>query len=153
MGSECDNEHCDVLLSDSNDDASMDLDAMDGDKPNTTTNKKQKKVSKKVVSLQSFLSMSDEGVLKATSFDHCYGEREEAFISWTILKEGKEITEGVMQHPAADSPFVIDISWMASTSLNDYFRIFFDHFFPSLEGKWLLLTNTCQMKDAQVIHM
>jgi len=137
LGSECDNDHCDILLCDDNeyDDVGNDSDAMNGDNTEPSSTKKRKKITRKVASLQSFLSMSDEGVLEATSFDHYYGEGASDVIHWEILKEGEEIVEDVMQHPATAQPFAIDIPWTASTSLNNYFQIFFEHFFPSLEGK------------------
>ncbi len=53
-------------------------------------------MSKKVESLQSFVTMSDDGVLNATTFDHYYGESEHDFIRWKILKEGEEISEDVI---------------------------------------------------------
>jgi hypothetical protein len=37
-------------------------------------NKKQKKKSRKIQSLESFLDMSDDGVLHSDTFDHYYGE-------------------------------------------------------------------------------
>ena len=142
LGGECDNDHCDILLVDTPpeyDDNDNDVDNdINGDNP-ATSNKKKKKISRKVASLQSFLNMSDEGVLDATYFDHYYGEGEKDFIRWEILKEGDEIVEDVMQHPTAESPFAIDIPWTASKSLNDYFRIFFEHFFPSMKGKAAVL--------------
>jgi hypothetical protein len=55
------------------------------------------------------------------------------------LKEGDEIVNDVMQHPAAASPFSIDIPWTASMFGNNYFGIFFEHFFPSREGKAAVL--------------
>ena len=141
LGDECDNDHCDILLVDSpeydDDDNDVDND-INGDNP-APSNKKKKKVTRKVASLQSFLNMSDEGVLDATFFDHYYGEGENDYIRWEILKEGDEIVEDVMQHPTAESPFAIDIPWTSSKSLNDYFGIFFEHFFPSMKGKAAVL--------------
>jgi hypothetical protein len=140
LGSESDNNHCNILLcaNDDDDDDGNNLDEMDVDNPETSK-KKKKKVSRKVASLQSFLNMSNDGVLAATTFAHYYGEGENDFIRWEILKEGDEIVDDVMQHPAAASPFAIDIPWTASTFGNNYFGIFFEHFFPPLEGKAAVL--------------
>ena len=138
LGSECDNNHCDILLADSDDD---DDDLVEEGVGNGShaQKKKKKKVSKKVESIRSFLSMSDDGVLDATTFDHYYGEGENDFIRWDILKEGEEIVDDVMQHPPNTSPFKIDIPWTASVNNTDYFGIFFEHFFPLLEGKAAVL--------------
>jgi hypothetical protein len=84
--------------------------------------------------------MSDEGVLHATTFDHYYGESNEDFIRWDILKEGEEISEDVMEHDTRDrSPFNNEIPWIPSMIGNDYFEIFFKYFFPSLQGKAAVL--------------
>ena len=52
-----------------------------------------------------------------------------------ILKEGEEITHDVMQHLEKQDPFLIDIPWLPTTEQNDYFGIFFQHFFLSQKGK------------------
>jgi len=126
------------LCANDDDDDGNNLDEMDGDNPKTSK-KKKKKVSRKVASLQNFLNMSNDGVLAATTFDHYYREGENDFIWWEILKEGDKIVDDVMQHPDAASPFAIDIPWTASTFGNNYFGIFFEHFFLSLEGKAAVL--------------
>ena len=58
--------------------------------------KEEKKVTRKVNSINLFLSMSEDGVLDATTFDHYWGEGDEDFVQWEILKEGEEISEDVM---------------------------------------------------------
>ena len=128
----------DLVLSDSDCD---DDTAGVGDEHEQTKNKKGKrKKSRKILSLESFLNLSDDGVLQATSFNHYYGEGDAMFIKWDILQEGEEITQDAMQHSVADtSPFLVDIPWKPETSAVDYFDTFFKHFFPSLEGKAALL--------------
>ena len=138
-------EDCDILLVGSEND--MEDDVHDGEEDenggiqrSNKKKKKKKKVSKKVESLLSFISMSDEGVLHATTFDHYYGESNEDFIRWDILKEGEEISEDVMEHDTRDrSPFNNEIPWIPSMIGNDYFEIFFKYFFPSLQGKAAVL--------------
>ncbi len=128
---ESDAEDFDLVLHDSDDD----IEEEDGaNKP-----KKKKKVTRKLQSLNSFLNMSDDGVLDATTFDHYWGEGDNDFIRWEILKEGEEISEDVMKHPPPTSQFSINIPWTPTISRNDYFQIFYDHFFPSLVGKAALL--------------
>jgi hypothetical protein len=116
------------------------LDDGDGiqEEDDRTRPKKKKKVSRKVKSINSFLSMSEDGVLDATTFDHYWGEGEEDYVRWEILKEGEEISSDVMSHPST-SPYSTKIPWNASINNNDFFNIFFDHFFPSLEGNAALL--------------
>ena len=112
----------------------------DGEKGEKSKSKPgKKKESRKVRCVREFLQQDDDWVKEATVFDHYYGEKDEDFIRWTILKEGEEITHDVMQHPDKIDPFLIDIPWWATTERNDYFGIFFQHFFPSLEGKADLL--------------
>ena len=134
---ECDNNHCDILLADSDDD--LILSEQEDNDENPLPKKKKKKVTKKVASLRSFLDMSDECVLEAVTFDHYYGEDEGDFIRWDILKDGEEIVEDMMHHPPTASPFAIDIPWSPSVHKNNYFEIFFEHFFPPLEGKAAVL--------------
>lgn len=127
-------DDCDLVLPDSSDD---DENAADG---SSTKKKRKKKKTRKVLSIESFLNMSDDGVLEATTFNHYYGEGDNEYIEWTILKDGEEISEDIMQHPQqSSSPFNVDIPWLPETSKVDYFDAFFKHFFPSLEGKAAVL--------------
>lgn len=131
-----DPEDLDVALLDSSDD-----DDDDGYGATATAvakkKTKKKKKSRKVISIESFLAMSDEGALAATTFDHYYGEGDNEYIRWTILKDGEEISEDVMTHPSEENitPFNVDIPWAPETTGVDYFDTFFKYFFPSLEGK------------------
>jgi hypothetical protein len=59
----------DIVLPDLDDD-----DNLDGDNTATTIKKRKKKKTRKVLSIESFLIMSDNGVLQATTFDHYHGE-------------------------------------------------------------------------------
>ena len=59
----------DIVLPDLDDD-----DNLDGDNTATTIKKRKKKKTRKVLSIESFLIMSDNGVLQATTFDHNHGE-------------------------------------------------------------------------------
>ena len=128
-------EDYDLVLPDADNDNNDDDDGFDR-KPK----KPKKKKSRKVLSIDSFLNMSDAGVVSATSFNHFYGEGDGDFIEWTILKDGEEITTDVMQHKPQDgSPFGSEIEWHPQTSKVDYFHVFFTYFFPSLEGKAAVL--------------
>jgi hypothetical protein len=101
-------------------------------------NKKQKKRSRKIQSLESFLDMSDNGVLHSDTFDHYYGEGNNQYIHWVILKDGNEITKDIMEH-CSDSSFRIYVPWSPETSFVNYFNVFFKYFFPLLEGKAAVL--------------
>ncbi len=102
----------------------------------SNTKKNQKKKTRKVLSLESFIGMSDDGVLQAKTFDHYYGDDNADYIRWDILEDGEEITEDVMKHDiGASSPFKINIPWNQEKSLVEYFDVFFASFFPPLEGK------------------
>ena len=112
-----------------------------------TKKKKKKKKSRKVTSIESFLNMSDDGVLEATTFDHYYGEGDGDFIQWDILNDGEEIVVDAMEHHEDESPFSIDIPWTPEPAATDYFSIFFDHFFPSLQGKAVVLDKYLSNKE------
>ena len=100
-------------------------DGEQGVKPKSKPGKK--KESRKVRCVREFLQQDDEQVKEATVFDHYYGEADDDFIRWTILKEGEEITNDVMQHQDKMDPFLIDIPWWPLTERNDYLG-----FFPAL---------------------
>ena len=128
-------EDYDLALPDEHDD-NAEEDGATKKKPKMT----KKKKSRKVLAIESFLDMSDEGVVNATSFRHFHGEGDNDYIEWRILKEGEEITNDVMQHkPHEVSPFVKEIEWHPQPQRVDYFDIFFNHFFPSLKGKAAVL--------------
>jgi hypothetical protein len=134
-------DDCDLALPDSSDDEEAD-EMVDASTKPKARKKKKKKKTRKVLSIESFLSMDDEGVKNATTFHHFHGEGNDDYIEWTILKEGEEITTDIMQHQPQDaSPFSKDIEWHPQTMRVDYFDIFFTHFFPSLAGKAAVLDN------------
>ena len=88
--------------------------------------KKKKKKTRKVISIESFLNMSDDGVLEATTFDHYYGEDDGDFVRWEILKDGEEIAVDAMEHKHEDeSPFSIDILWTPEPAATDYLQFSF----------------------------
>ena len=128
-------EDCDMALPDSSDKVSN-----NGTGGGDTKPKRKKKKTRKVLSIESFLAMDDDGIKTATTFHHFHGEGENDYIEWTILKEGEEISTDVMQHQPQDgSPFSTDINWHPQTQMVNYFDVFFMHFFPSLEGKSAVL--------------
>ena len=129
-------EDFDIALLDSDDN---DDEEETGDAASNNKKKKKKKKTRKVVGIQSFLNMSDQAVLDATTYDHYYGEGDGDYIRWDILKEGEEITEDVMIHETDTSPFTVNIPWSIATSGTDCFDTFFKYFFPSLEGKAAVL--------------
>ena len=125
----------DLVLWDSDDD---DADGTSAPVAVKKRNKKQKKKSRNIKSLESFLDMSDGGVLHSETFDHYHGKGDDEFICWEILKDGNEITDDIMEHDS-DSPFRIDIPWSPETTFVKYFDVFFKYFFPLLEGKAAVL--------------
>jgi hypothetical protein len=145
-------DNLDLVLWDSDDDD----DGTSAPAAAAKRNKKQKKKSRKIKSLESFLDMSDDGVLHSETFDHYHGEGDDEYIRWEILKDGNEITEDIMEHDS-DSPFRIDIPWSPETTLIDYFDVFFKYFFPLLEGKaavldWYLSNPSCSGYQGYWVH-
>jgi hypothetical protein len=128
-----------TLESDPDEDVELAVEDSDEDENRgraTNTKKKQKKKMRKVLSLESFISMSDDGVLQAKTFDHYYGDGNADYICWDILEDGEEITEDVMKHDVvASAPFIFDIPWNQKKSLVEYFDVLFAYFFLPLEGK------------------
>jgi hypothetical protein len=146
-----DPEDFDLVLPDSDDDEDDDL----GNKTRKKRKTKRKK-TRKVLSLDSFMNLSNDAVLAATTFHHYHGEGDNDFIEWTILREGEEIVEDVMQHDNT-SPFSIDIPWEPGVGAVDYFDIFFNYFFPSLEGKAAVLDKylsnpLCSGHNSYYVH-
>jgi hypothetical protein len=132
-------ENLETLESDPDEDVELAVEESDDDKNRgcaSNTKKKQKKKTRKVLSLESFIGMRDDGVLQAKTFDHYYGDKDADYIRWDILEDREEITKDVMKHDVgASSSFKINIPWNQEKSLVDYFDVFFAYFFPSLEGK------------------
>ena len=107
-------EDFDLALPDSDDDG--DGGRKDNNALSITTGRRKMK-SKKVLSIESFLGMSDESVLQANTFHHFHGEQDSNYIEWTILKEGEEITTDTMVHQLQDcSPFSKKIEWHPQTN-------------------------------------
>ena len=146
-----DPEDFDLVLPDSDNNGDDDL----GDNVRKKKKAKRKK-TRKVLSLESFMNLSNNAVLAATTFHHYHGEGDNNFIEWTILREGEEIVEDVMQHNNT-SPFSIDIPWEPGVGAVDYFDIFFNYFFPSLEGKAAVLDKylsnpLCSGHNSYYVH-
>ena len=99
--------------------------------------KKTRKKHPWIASQESFLSLSDETKAAAKTFEHCYGDKPDEKIVWTILGDDEQITTDAMQHPAPEiySPLKISIPWSRFPKDLSYNDIFFKYFFPSLEGK------------------
>ena len=115
-----------------------DLDDSDNDKGK---NKKKTKKKRSVVEMEMFLNeQTDDDIKCATSYKHYYGEKDNEYIEWTILKDGEEIVEDVMlAPPPSATPFGYNIPWSRYPKDINYSNIFFDHFFPSLVGKAAVL--------------
>ena len=99
-----------------------------------------KKTQKKhpwIASQESFLSLSNETKAAAKTFEHCYRDKPDEKIVWTILGDDKQITTDAMKHPSPEiySPLKINIPWSRFLKDISYKNIFFKYFFPSLEGK------------------
>ena len=98
------------------------------------------------------------GIKNAASFSLRYGGEDSDVIKWQILGEDEQIVTCPMEQkmkassaPMAVSapgarvtgnpdqlnvnPFKKDIEWDTDPNKTEYNKIFFEHFFPSLEGK------------------
>ena len=132
-------EDCDMALPDSSDKVSN-----NGTGGGDTKPKRKKKKTRKVLSIESFLAMDDDGVKNATTFHHFHGEGKNDYIEWTILKEGEEILTDVMQHQPQDgSPFLTDIKWHPQTQMVNYFDVFSCISSLCLKGNLQSWTSTC----------
>ena len=94
-------DDCDLVLPDSDNDDEEEKDGAGKQRKK----KKKKKKSRKVLAIESFLDMSNDGVVNENTFKHFHGEGDSDYIEWTVLKEGKEITTDVMQHKPQDGWF------------------------------------------------
>lgn len=75
--------------------------------------KKKKKKKRCALEMEKFLKeKSDYEIAIKKSYKHYYGEGDNEYIEWTILQEGEEIVDDVMQHPPQlQSVFKKDIPW------------------------------------------
>ena len=109
-------------------------------------------------SIKAFVGMDAIGIKNAASFSLRYGAKDSDVIKWQILGEDEQIVTCPMEQkmkassaPMAVSapgarvagnpdqlnvnPFKKDIEWDPDPNKTEYNKIFFEHFFPSLEGK------------------
>lgn len=125
----------------SSDDEEFDID--DGDDDTGVGGKKKKSVTAACVTKKAtdtFLKLDPELKKVATTFVHPYGVNVDEGIVWTILGDSEAITEDPMdEHGSDDSDdddvFKEEIDWHPDPSKVDYNYTFFEHFFPSVEGK------------------
>lgn len=111
-------------------------DATEGSGGGKKGKKKKKKKARCAIEMERFLKeKSDEDIAKAQSYRHFYGEEDNQYIEWTILQEGEEIVDDVMQPSQPSAVFNKDIPWSRYPKDMNYTDVFFDHFFPSLQGK------------------
>ena len=90
-------------------------------------------------SIDAFLSLTKEEQKASRAFCHRYGPAQEECVNWDILADDEQILEDPMTHPEDGNPFSIDVPWDPNPDKVDYNSVFFDHFFPDLEGKAELL--------------
>ena len=108
--------------------------------------------------IKAFMGMDVIGIKNAASFSLRYRRKDSDVIKWQILGEDEHISTSLMkQNMKASSapmsvsapgarvagnpdklkvnPFKKDIEWDPVPNKTNYNKIFFEHFFPSLEGK------------------
>lgn len=71
---------------------------------------------------------------------------------WDILADDEQILEDPMTHPEDANPFSIDVPWDPNPDEVDYNSVFFDHFFPDLEGKAALLDEYLADERCSIYH-
>ena len=95
--------------------------------------RKKKTLSPAEESSQEFVSLGHDVIKGATRFVHKYGREEGEHVEWSILKDNENVV---------DDPLIFedrvqykkDIPWSERREDNCYNSLFFEHFFPSIEG-------------------
>jgi hypothetical protein len=106
----------------------------------STTRKKKKKINHAKVSETKFTELDTKEKAEAKSFQHFYGPNADDYIAWTILSDTEQIVEDAMKHPeSSSSPMKLNIPWKNNREQMPFNDIFFEYFFPSLEGKSKLM--------------
>ena len=92
-------------------------------------------------SQDNFISLPDDIRANSKTFEHFYGTKPEEKIVWKILSDDEQITQDAMDMQIDEiyNPVKVDIPWSPVLRDVDYNFIFFEHFFPSLEGKAKLI--------------
>ena len=92
-------------------------------------------------SQEKFISLPDDVRASSKSFEHFYGTKPEEKIVWKILSDNEQIMQDAMdlQIDEIYNPVKVDIPWSPVLRDVNYNSIFFEHFFPSLEGKAKLM--------------
>jgi hypothetical protein len=118
-----------------------------------------RKLSLEQESIWKFKDLSKDVPEKATVFNFAYGkEEEEEKIVWDILPDGKHVMDLPFE-PLMEAKYLKDITWKTEEE-KDYNRVFFDHFFPSINNhskiideylsdphaKWHNTTHDCWIK-------
>ena len=108
--------------------------------------------------IKAFMGMDVIGIKNAASFSLRYRRKDSDVIKWQILGEEEQIVTCPMEQKMKASsvsmavsapgarvagnpdqlkvnPFKKDIEWDPVPNLTNYNKIFFEHFFPSLQGK------------------
>ncbi len=100
----------------------------------TTTKKKDSTFAKE--SVDAFLNLSVDEHKTAKTFNYKFGPNENDSIAWTILQDDEDITTDTMSDEVKKlPPFKKDIPWESNQSAMDYSKIFFEEFFPDMDGK------------------
>ena len=92
-------------------------------------------------SQDNFISLPDDIRANSKTFEHFYGTKPEEKIVWKILSDDEQIMQDAMDMQIDEiyNPVKVDIPWSPVLRDVDYNFIFFEHFFPSLEGKAKLI--------------
>ena len=122
----------------------------------TPSRKKKGKRNHAKESIDNFLKMTAAEMRRAKTFEYAYGAGEDDTVKWTILGDGEQIINDPMDQARPtrlpdesdedfnkrrddwrkrDNPYKKDIEWTPNAKDMEWWKIFFDHFFPSLKGK------------------
>jgi len=78
-----------------------------------------------------FLSLPENVLAIATTYQHRYGKGADDYIDWSILANGEHVTDLPLM-PEPEVQYRKEIEWDAEDM--DHNKVFFEHFFPSIVG-------------------
>ena len=88
-------------------------------------------------SSDAFSALDKDVIANAKLFDYKYGSGDAEHIEWQILGDDEYITEDVLDIPD-EVEYEKDIEWTPDMEFNE---VFFEHFFPSIEGHGKLINE------------
>jgi hypothetical protein len=104
----------------------------DSDDDTTTSKSKKKSQNPAKQSTLDFLETGSHVVATATIFEHKFGNKEGEHVVWKIHADTDYVD--IPFKPPMKAEYKKEVEWLPVITENDYNKVFFDDFFPSVDG-------------------